>query len=92
MPREKSIAHCTNMIAANSCSSASDDHESLGANQEHAPETQVATLDASSLSAMTPFQGGSLHSGIYLLGSIRLSGRMIFQCKFVFPSQWHVNF
>jgi hypothetical protein len=39
MPREKSIAHCTNMIAVNSCSSASNDHKSLGVNQEHAPET-----------------------------------------------------
>jgi hypothetical protein len=87
MPREKSIARCTNMIAANSCSSASGDHESLDVNQEHAPKTQAATLDASSSGAMSPCQGGSLHSGIYLLGSTRLSGRMIFQCKFVFPSQ-----
>jgi hypothetical protein len=78
MPRGKSIARCTNMIAANSCSSASDDHELLGANQEHAPETQAATIDVSSSSAMSPRQGGSLHSGIYLLGSTRLSGRMIF--------------
>jgi hypothetical protein len=30
MPREKSIAHCEEMIIASSFSSDADDHESLG--------------------------------------------------------------
>ena len=46
--RGKSIACRTNMIAANSSNSASDDHELLDADQEQALKTQVPMLDAGS--------------------------------------------
>jgi hypothetical protein len=85
MPREKSIARLTNRITTSSSSSASNDHESLGADQEQAPETHASTHNAGSSSAMPPHQGGSLHNKIHLPGSTRLSGRMTFKCNFVFP-------
>jgi hypothetical protein len=91
MPREKSIARHTNMIVASSSSSASDDHKSLGANQEHAPKTLTATLDAGSSSVMSPRKREFPSQGIHLPGSTRLSKRTTFQYKFVFPSHRHVN-
>jgi hypothetical protein len=91
MPREKSIAHRTDRITASFSSNASDDHESLGADQEQAPETQAATLDAGSSNAMLPRRERSFHNKIHLPISIRLSGRTTFQCKFVFPLHQHVN-
>jgi len=41
------------MIATSSSSNDVDDHESLRADQEHAPEAQASTHDAGSLSAMS---------------------------------------
>ena len=41
MPRKKSMACCMDRITASSSSNAFNDHESLGANQEHAPETHA---------------------------------------------------
>ena len=60
MPRKKLIARHMDMIVVNSSNSVSDDHGSLGADQEHAPETLAVTLDASSSSAMSPRRGGFL--------------------------------
>jgi hypothetical protein len=91
MSREKSIAHRIDRITTSSSSNAPDDHESLGADQEQAFETQVATLDAGSSSAMLPRRERSFHNKIHLPRSTRLSGRMTFQCKFVFPLHQHVN-
>jgi hypothetical protein len=91
MPKEKLIARHTNMIVASSSSSASDDHELLGASQEHALETLTATLDAGSSSVMSPRKRGFPSQGIHLPGSNRLSKRTTFQYKFVFPSHRHVN-
>jgi hypothetical protein len=91
MPREKSIAHRIDRITTSSSSNAPNDHESLGADQEQAFETPVATLDAGSSSAMLPRRERSFHNKIYLPRSTRLSGRTTFQCKFVFPLHQHVN-
>jgi hypothetical protein len=91
MSREKSIAHRIDRITTSSSSNAPNDHESLGADQEQAFETQVATLDAGSSSAMLPRRERSFHNKIHLPRSTRLSGRMTFQCKFVFPLHQHVN-
>jgi len=52
MPRRKPIVHCMNKTTASSSCSTSDDYDSLNADQEQTPETQAATLDASSLSTM----------------------------------------
>ena len=91
MHREKSITRHTDRITTSFSSSASNDHESLGADQEQAPKTHASTHNVSSSSVMLPRQGGSLHNMTRLLESTRLSGRTIFQCNFVFPSHRHVN-
>jgi hypothetical protein len=81
------------MIDASSSSNDSQDYKSLGANQEQTPKTQTSTHDASSSSVIPPRRGEvSLHSGIHLPRSTRISGRMTFQCKFVFYSQQEINY
>jgi hypothetical protein len=45
MPQEKSIACHTDMSAVSFSNSAFEDHESLGADQEQAPETQESIYD-----------------------------------------------
>ena len=52
MLKEKSITRRINKIIASSSSSTSDDHKSLGADQEHAAKTQASTLDIGSSSAI----------------------------------------
>ena len=54
MPRKKLIARRTNKIVASFFSSASDDHELLSVNQEHALKTKTIMLSAGSSSAMPP--------------------------------------
>jgi len=81
----------TNMITTSSSNSASHNHESLGVDQEQAPETQATTLYTGSMSMMHPYREGSLDNKTHLPGSTRLGGRTTFQCKFVFSSQRHVN-
>ena len=55
MPKGKSIAYCMDSITANSSRNDSDDHDSLGADQQQALETQVAMLEMGSLSALLPY-------------------------------------
>jgi hypothetical protein len=83
MPRGKSIARCTDMIAASSSNNAFDDHESLGIDQDPTPETHATTLNASSSSVQCRhIEGWSLHSGIHLCGSTRLSEKINYNFKF----------
>jgi hypothetical protein len=87
MLRKNSIARYTNMIVASFFSSASNDHELLGTDQKQAHETHVSTHNANLSSAILPCQGVSFHNMIHLPKSTNLSGKKIFQCKFVFHSQ-----
>jgi len=81
------------MIDASSSSNDSHDYNLLGADQEQAPKTQTSTHDASSSSVIPPHREEvSLHSGIHLTRNTRISGRMTFQCKFVFYSQREINY
>ena len=66
MSKAKSIACRKDMIAVGSSSSNANDHESLGADQEHSFEAHALTHDAGLSSAMPQHQGGSIHSGIDL--------------------------
>jgi len=68
MPRGKSIARLKDKITVSSSRSDADDHESLGADQEQAPEAQTFNYDASSSSAMPQNRGGDLFTtrSIYL--------------------------
>jgi hypothetical protein len=52
MLRKKSIACHEDIIVASFSSSDADDHESWGADQEHAPEAHAFTQDTSSSSVM----------------------------------------
>ena len=91
MATRKSIARHTDMITVIRTSSDSNDHKSLGADQEHSPETQPSTHNIGSSSAISRHREGVLHNEIHLPKSTRLSVRTTFQYKFVFPSQQHVN-
>jgi hypothetical protein len=53
MPRRKFIAYHKDMIAAYSSSNNTDDHKSLGSDQEQAPEAQTSTHDVGSSSAIS---------------------------------------
>jgi hypothetical protein len=79
----KSIARCIDKIVASSSNNAFDDHESLGIDQDPTPKTHAATLDVSSSSERCRhIEGWSLHSGIHLCGSTRLSGKINYNFKF----------
>jgi hypothetical protein len=86
MSKGKSIARHEDKITASSSSNDTDDHKSLGADQEQTPKLQALTHDSGSSSVMTQHQGVSLHNEIHLPTSTRSSGRMIFQCMFVLLS------
>jgi hypothetical protein len=58
MPRRKFIAYHKDMIAAYSSSNNTDDHKSLGSDQEQAPEAQTSTHDMGSSSAISQHRGG----------------------------------
>jgi hypothetical protein len=52
MPRKTSIVPHEDKIVASSSSSDTDDHDSLGTDQEQAPKGHPSTYDARSSSAM----------------------------------------
>ena len=52
IPRGKSIACCEDRIAASSSSRDGNNHDSLGANQEQAPEAHASTYYTGSSSAI----------------------------------------
>jgi len=89
MPRKTSIVPHEDKIVASSSSSDTDDHDSLGTDQEQAPKGHPSTYDARSSSAMLQCWGGSHHNGIHLPASKRSSWRTTFQCKFESLSQQH---
>ena len=58
MSKGKSIARHEDKITASSSSNDTDDHKSLGADQEQTPKLQALTHDSGSSSVMTQHQGG----------------------------------
>jgi hypothetical protein len=59
MATRKSIARHTDRITAIRTSSDSNDHKSLGVDQEHSPETQPSTHNIGSSSALPRHREGS---------------------------------
>jgi len=65
MPRKKFIARREDKLTTSSSISNAEDHESLGVNQEHPPEAQASTQDASLLGGMQQHRGP-----LFTVGSI----------------------
>jgi len=78
MTTRKSITRHMDMITAIRTSSDSNNHKSLGADQEHSPETQPSTHQTGSSSAIPRHREGVLHNEIHLPKSTRLSVRTTF--------------
>jgi len=76
MPREKLIASHMDISSISSFNSVSGHHELLGADHKQIPEAQATSINAGLLIAMLPCWEGSIHGGMYKLGSMLPSGSL----------------